>query len=118
MRRTSQPASGLQRATSMRSFFLCLLVLAAGPSAVRADELFEKQVRPILVRHCYGCHGAEKQKAGLRLDSKAGWQTGGDSGPAIVPGSPEKSLLIKAVRGEQGVERMPPGGKLTAGEVA
>ena len=50
----------------------------------RADDDFEKQVRPLLVQHCLACHGPEKQKANLRLDAKSGWQTGGDSGPAIV----------------------------------
>ena len=96
---------------------LSLLVLAFAAPA-RADDHFEKHVRPLLAEHCVGCHGPEKQKGGLRLDSKAGWQTGGDAGPAIVPGNPDVSLLLKAVRGADGVERMPPKGKLPDAAIA
>src|SRR5215207_5014196 len=94
-----------------------LIVLAAGVPA-RADEFFEKQVRPLLLQHCLSCHGPDKQKAGLRLDSKAGWQTGGDSGPAIQPGKPDASLLIKAIHGKDGLVQMPPKGQLTDREIA
>ena len=55
----------------------CLGLLLLGPLVARADESFEKQVRPLLLQHCVSCHGAEKQKAGLRLDTKPGWQAGG-----------------------------------------
>jgi cytochrome c553 len=61
-------------------------------------EFFEKKIRPVLAEHCYECHGAEKQKGGLRLDSREALRVGGDSGPAIVPGEPGKSLLIRAVQ--------------------
>ena len=97
---------------------LCLLVLLPGATIARADEYFEKHVRPLLVRHCVACHGPTKQKARLRLDTRAGWQAGGDSGSAIVPGDPARSLLIKAVRGSDGVTRMPPKGELVEQEVA
>ncbi len=83
-----------------------------------ADETFEKEVRPLLVRNCIGCHGPEKQKGGLRLDSRTGWQTGGVSGPAIQPGRPDASLLIKAVYGRDGLKRMPPKGRLTERELS
>ncbi|HWB54772.1 MAG TPA: DUF1549 domain-containing protein, partial [Tepidisphaeraceae bacterium] len=73
-------------------------------------EFFEKQIRPLLAQHCYECHGEKKSKGGLRLDVAAGWQRGGDSGPAVVAGKPDESLLIAAVRRE-GLE-MPPTGKL------
>jgi len=63
-------------------------------------EFFEKHVRPVLAEHCYSCHGSKKQNAGLRLDTTAGLRAGGDSGPVIIPGQPEKSLLIRAVRRE------------------
>jgi hypothetical protein len=70
--------------------------------AARADEgtdFFEKKVRPLLAERCLSCHSPEKKvKGGLRLDTKDGWMTGGDSGPSIVPGEPDKSLLITAVR--------------------
>ncbi|QDU20000.1 PSD1 and planctomycete cytochrome C domain-containing protein [Urbifossiella limnaea] len=99
-----------------RAGLVLLLLAAAVP--VRADDHFEKHVRPLLAEHCVGCHGPEKQKGGLRLDSKAGWQTGGDAGPAVVPGNPDASLLLKAVRGADGVERMPPKGKLPDAAIA
>ena len=63
-------------------------------------EFFEKHVRPVLAEHCYSCHGPKKQNAGLRLDTTAGLRAGGDSGPVIIPGQPEKSLLLRAVRRE------------------
>jgi len=97
---------------------LCLLLLGFGSTFVRADEDFEKQVRPLLVQHCLACHGPKKQKAGLRLDSKAGWQTGGESGPAIRPGKPDESLLIKAVSYADQKLQMPPKGKLSNREIA
>jgi mono/diheme cytochrome c family protein len=114
-----RPNAALRLAVAVpTSAVVCLLLLAAAPSAARADDAFEKNIRPILVQHCQGCHGPEKQKAGLRLDSKAGWQTGGENGPAIVPGKPDRSLLIKAVRGAEGLERMPPTGSLSPREIA
>ncbi|MEO2092247.1 MAG: DUF1549 domain-containing protein, partial [Gemmataceae bacterium] len=92
-----------------------LLVLVV---AARADDHFEKQIRPLLIQKCVGCHGPDKQKGGLRLDNKTGWQSGGDSGAAILPGKPDDSPLIKAVRGQGGLTQMPPGKKLTEPEIA
>lgn len=74
--------------------------------AKEQERFFEEQVRPILSRHCFECHGVRKQESGLRLDSRAGMLQGGLSGPAIEPGKPDESLLIEAVRRE-GLE-MPP----------
>lgn len=82
-------------------------------------EFFEKQVRPLLAKHCLECHSTAKgqaAKGGLALDSRAGWMAGGDSGATIVPGDPDASLLIEAVRYD-GYE-MPPQGKLSAKEIA
>ncbi len=79
------------------------LVLAGGvlSGAVAADpadpEFFEQRIRPVLAEHCLECHGPEKQKGGLRLDARALLLQGGDTGPAIVPGKPEASLLFKAI---------------------
>ena len=75
-------------------------------------EFFEKRIRPVLVQHCYECHSpkAKKPKGGLRLDLRETWRRGGDSGPAIIPGKADTSLLIKAVRYES--LEMPPKGKL------
>ena len=79
-----------------------------------AEAAFNEQVLPILKQHCYKCHShaSRKAKGGLVLDSRSGWATGGDSGPAVVPGKPDESLLISAVR-YQDLE-MPPTGKLPA----
>ena len=93
---------------------LCLLVAQARAN----DDFFEKHVRPVLVERCESCHGAEKQKGGLRLDSRAGWQKGGESGTALVPGKPEESRLIKAIRYGDPDLQMPPKHKLTDGEIA
>jgi hypothetical protein len=88
------------------------LVSAAEPSA--ADlEFFEKRIRPLLVNHCSECHGDGEIEAGLRLDSSQGWLVGGDNGPAIVPGKPDESRLIRAIRYGGDLE-MPPEGKLPA----
>ena len=69
---------------------------------------FEAKVRPLLVAHCLQCHAGAKTSGGLALDSREGWQKGGDSGPAILPGEPEASLLLKAIRGVEGLSSMPP----------
>ena len=77
-------------------------------------EFFEKRIRPVFIEHCAECHSAGKKvKGGLRLDTRAGWEQGGDSGPAVVPGKPDESLLIEALRHEGDV-KMPPKGKLPA----
>lgn len=84
-----------------------------GADAVDAAglEFFEKRIRPVLVAHCYDCHSAGKKKqGGLLLDSRMAIRRGGDSGPAVVPGRPNQSQLIEALRYES-VE-MPPKGKL------
>ncbi len=102
-----------------------VLVLALAPAGrlSAADavgvEFFEKKVRPVLVEHCYSCHSvqAKKKRGGLYLDSRAGLLKGGDSGPALVPGKPEQSLLVKALR-HQGELKMPPKGALPAAVVA
>ncbi|MEZ6140427.1 MAG: PSD1 and planctomycete cytochrome C domain-containing protein [Zavarzinella sp.] len=81
------------------------------------DEHFEKRVRPLLIQHCYKCHGESKQKADLRVDSKAALLAGGESGTALVPNDPDKSLLIKVVK-YAGDTKMPPSGKLSDQEIA
>src|SRR5262249_56970228 len=69
------------------------------PSAAGV-QFFESKIRPVLVKHCYKCHSAQakKLKGKLHLDTRAGLLKGGATGPAIVPGQPIKSLLIKALR--------------------
>src|ERR1700687_5224342 len=67
----------------------------AVPVSPPAGEFFEARVRPVLAENCFGCHGPERQMAGLRLDSLAGMLKGSASGPALVAGDPEKSALIR-----------------------
>ena len=105
------------------------LVIAWTCTVVRADpldpksvEFFEQKVRPLLADKCYSCHSAEAQKnkklkAGLLLDTRAATLTGGDSGPALVPGKPDESLLIKAVRYTDSDLKMPPKTKLSDAEI-
>lgn len=97
---------------------LCLPLIADETSATADQiEFFEREVRPLLVEHCYSCHSvnADKLQAGLLLDSRASLLAGGDSGEAIVPGDPESSLLIEAVRYES--YEMPPSGKLSQKDI-
>ena len=79
-------------------------------------QFFEANVRPILVDSCFKCHGPTKQKGGLRLDSRAAILRGGETGPVVVPGKGDESLLIEAIHYD-GLE-MPPGGKLDDAKVA
>ena len=81
-----------------------------------SPEYFEANVRPVLAANCYDCHADEKM-GGLRLDSRDGLLAGGRSGPAIVPGDPEKSLLIQAVRQTRDTLKMPKGGRLKPAEI-
>lgn len=87
------------------------------PSAEQI-QFFETSIRPVLVEHCLKCHGEAKQWGSLRLDSSKAILEGGDSGPSIVPGQPEKSLLIRAIRQQDEDLKMPPKGKLTDKQVA
>ncbi len=73
------------------------IAFAQPPPASDDHEFFEKQIRPLLVAHCYECHSGTKAGGGLSLDTAAGWQRGGENGPAIKPSDPEQSLLINAL---------------------
>lgn len=109
--------------------FVCILVASVALSAegeratdISAEKLdfFEKRIRPLLVKHCYDCHGPDLDEGNLRLDIKTGWQRGGGRGPAIVPGDPSASLLIRVVSHTGDRLRMPPpdaGEKLSDGEI-
>src|SRR6266496_6132515 len=101
----------------------CLVNGAVSPAhdaASAGAEFFEQKIRPIFVENCYKCHSkdAEKVKGGFLLDTREGLLKGGDTGPAIVPGDPEKSLLIKAVRYTDPDLQMPPKSKLTDEQIA
>ena len=96
------------------------LFLASLSAAASAADMthFEQRIRPLLIANCIDCHGPDKQKGGLRLDSRAGWQTGGDSGPALVPGKLAESKLWQAVSYADRDLRMPPKRKLKDSELA
>lgn len=97
---------------------LTALLFAASAHAEDGVAFFEAKVLPLLQQRCYECHSHEKKiKGGLALDLKSGWQTGGDNGPAIVPGDLVKSHLIEAVRYTNPEMEMPPKGKLAANEI-
>ncbi len=90
---------------------------AAEPTAAQV-EFFESKIRPVLVESCYKCHSAEaekekKLKGGLRLDTKAGWEKGGDTGKAIVPGKPSEGTFLKSLKYADENLQMPPKGKLS-----
>ena len=96
---------------------------AAGPDPTTdraaSVEFFERKVRPLLVENCYTCHSASTNAKGdLRVDDRNGLIHGGNAGPAIVPGKPDESLLLQAVRHEEGVPRMPPKARLADEQVA
>ncbi len=90
---------------------------AAGAATAQDTTLFETKIRPLLAANCFACHG-EKAMAGLRVDSREGLLRGGESGPAVVPGDPENSAMLKAVQHAEGFPRMPRGrAKLAAADL-
>src|SRR5687768_13989629 len=99
-------------------FIVALATLGAFP-ALAADftpqqlEFFENKIRPVLAEQCYSCHSttSKKLKGSLFADSREGLLKGGDTGPAIVPGKPDESLLIKSLRYDHQDLQMPPKGK-------
>jgi hypothetical protein len=100
---------------------LCALALA-GACCVRADDAsdrhFHDKVRPLLDSRCISCHGPDKVKGALRLDSRAAALKGGDNGPAVIPGKPSESLLLQAVMHAKPDLEMPPKEKLTTNDIA
>src|ERR1700728_3780812 len=87
----------------------------AVPAAALPPDFFENKVRPVLAENCYDCH-TSAEMGGLRVDSRERLLQGGKSGPAVMPGDPDKSLLIQAVR-QSGDLKMPKGGKLKPAEI-
>ena len=110
----------------MRRLFATILLASAAHAAPAPPmaptheqvEFFEKSVRPVLVEHCYTCHGPEKQKGDLRLDGRAAAMRGVTDGAVILPGKGAESRLIAAVAGMDEDLVMPPkGDRLTPEQV-
>jgi len=109
----------------MKSAYTTLLILAnslltahaAGPTPKQID-FFENRIRPVLAENCQECHGVKKQESGLRLDAREFILKGGDSGPAMVIGKPDESLLIEAVRHESFEMPPAPGEPLTEDDIS
>ncbi|HEY2415991.1 MAG TPA: DUF1549 domain-containing protein, partial [Pirellulaceae bacterium] len=96
---------------------LPLISFAATPEPTAEQvKFFEEKVRPILAENCYKCHGEEKQKGSLRLDLREMVLVGGENGPVIVPGKPDESTLVEAVKWQS--FEMPPTGKLSDEQIA
>ena len=118
------PCSDVLPALPPSERFMRVLTILCGfllfPALAQAEPVdYVKQVQPLLAGHCVSCHGPDKQRGGLRLDSLAELRTGGNTGPTVVPGKPADSLLLKAVSGAEGVKAMPPKGPpLSAADIA
>src|SRR5262249_50487342 len=101
-----------------------LALALVAPSMFAADQdgaaLFETKIRRLLARQCLACHSASSNPVmgGLRLDSRDALLKGGSRGPSIVPGKPEQSLLLRAIRHTEGKLQMPPGGMLKDADIA
>jgi mono/diheme cytochrome c family protein len=95
------------------------LLATAMPLAAAEAVDYLRDIKPIFTQHCYACHGPQKEKSGLRLDTAAAALRGGNSGPAILPGNASRSRLVKAVTGADDVALMPPKKpRLTAAQIA
>lgn len=117
MRRSATHHSGFTR--FITAFFATIsltMSVHAEPNAEEAApagiEFFERKIRPVLIQHCYECHSSDskKVKGGLLLDTREATRAGGDSGPTVVPGTPDESLILDALRYES--FEMPPSGRL------
>ncbi len=113
--------SMLRIASSVATFAALLLgaSLCAAQTEAESMEYFETHIRPLFVRHCYHCHSerADDRESGLLLDNRDGWFEGGERGPSVVAGEPDKSLLIQVVRYEDPALEMPPSEKLSRSEI-
>lgn len=109
--RADEPAGGIEKPSSSQTE-------RSGDKPTAEDlEFFEKRVRPLLAEKCLECHGGDETSGGLSLDARDHWLAGGDSGPAIVPGAPEKSLLIEAIGYKNRDLQMPPKAPLSESEI-
>src|SRR6478672_5592950 len=125
--RARLPSGTSHRMRKSQALIIAMLTAVVGPASAFAAPapslsgaaFFESKVRPVLVANCYQCHSAkaEKLKGKLLLDSREGMLKGGNSGAAIVPGNPEKSLLVKAINWGAPDTQMPPKQKLSAQQI-
>lgn len=109
---------GIEKDDAMKAFPIAsalMIVWTTGGGVAFAEDgwafdHFESKIRPVLIEHCYECHSIEsgKAKGGLRLDDREAVLRGGDSGPALLPGKPEESLLLAAIRHSDPDLEMPP----------
>ena len=108
----------------LRTLLWCVTAAAmasgsAAPPPSEGAAFYAERVRPLLERRCFECHShGGAIEGGLALDSRSGWEQGGDTGPAVLPGRPEESLLVRAVRYADAALQMPPAGRLPADEIA
>ncbi len=102
----------------MRSVVAIIAAAALAHAETPGEQYFEGKVKPLLDSRCVSCHGPDKVKANLRLDSREAAIKGGDSGPAVVPGKPNDSLLLQAVMHSKKDLEMPPKEKLTTNDIA
>jgi hypothetical protein len=119
-RKPQAPQCGFIVAARLIAALAIAARLGCAPAAAESPEetaFFETKIRPLLAERCLECHGEQKQKGGLRLDSRDGWQKGGENGAALVPGDPDSSRLIKAVRRLEPDLEMPPKHPLSRAEV-
>lgn len=118
-RRAIEIVCALSMVVSLTSRHATLAAPAADKSAVAESEhRFVAEIEPLLSTRCITCHGPDKAEGGLRLDTREGALKGGDSGPALVPGKPDQSLLLQAIQRTHKVLAMPPKEKLSAQDVA
>jgi cytochrome c553 len=116
----------MQRCSRLLVLLILLLVAGQGPllqaqSAAEDEEgirFFEKEIRPLLVEHCYKCHGPKKQESDLRVDTLQGMLDGGGTGPAVVPGEPQQSLMLHALDYQDEELQMPPDERLSDRQIA
>src|SRR5262245_27960882 len=117
----------MPRLAARAALLIALPAALSSPPALAADrpptaqeiQFFETKVRPVLAERCFKCHGEATQIVGLRLDSRAAMLRGGEGRrPVIVPGQPDNSLLVKAVRHEDEKLKMPPTKKLSSQQIA
>ena len=116
--------SGGRRRLWLRTAIALGSLLALAPMIMAGEPpdtgFFEARIRPVLIEKCYSCHSAsaKKIKGGLRLDSRETMREGGETGPAVVPGKPEESLILRALAHTEDFAKMPPKQKLPAAVIA